>query len=32
VAVNFSTARKADGSPLNNRYDVGEFFYQERKF
>jgi len=32
IAVNFTTERKADGSPLNNRYDSGKLYYQERKF
>ena len=32
VAVNFSTMRKPDDSPLNARYDTGMMFYQERKF
>lgn len=32
VAVNFSTERKADDTPLNGRYDTGKLFYQERTF
>ena len=29
-AVNFSTERKPDDTPLNARYDTGRLFYQER--
>jgi hypothetical protein len=32
TAVNFSTLSKPDGTPLNNRFDSGEIYYQERKF
>jgi len=32
IAVNFTTERKPDGSPLNSRYDTGKLYYQERKF
>jgi hypothetical protein len=32
TAVNFSTERKADDTPLNSRYDTGELYYQERTF
>jgi hypothetical protein len=32
TAVNFSTMRKPDDSPLNARFDTGMMFYQERKF
>jgi len=32
TAVNFSTERKPDDTPLNARYDTGKLFYQERKF
>jgi hypothetical protein len=32
IAVNFTTERKPDGSPLNAGYDVGRLYYQERKF
>jgi 4-alpha-glucanotransferase len=32
TAVNFSTERKADDTPLNSRYDSGMLFYQERTF
>jgi hypothetical protein len=32
TAVNFTTERKPDGSPLNPRYDLGKLYYQERKF
>jgi hypothetical protein len=30
TAVNFSIEQKADGSPLNPRFDTGQLFYQER--
>jgi hypothetical protein len=32
TAVNFSTERKPDDTPLNSRYDTGELYYQERTF
>lgn len=32
TAVNFSTMRKPDDSPLNAKFDTGMMFYQERKF
>jgi hypothetical protein len=32
TAVNFSTLSKPDGTSLNNRFDSGEIYYQERKF
>jgi len=32
TAVNFSTMRKPDDTPLNRNYDQGMLFYQERKF
>jgi len=32
TAVNFTTWRKADDSPLNRGYDTGWLFYQERHF
>jgi len=32
IAVNFTTERKPDGTPVNPRYDVGRLYYQERKF
>jgi hypothetical protein len=31
VAVNFSTMKKPDDTPLNPRFDTGMLFYQERK-
>lgn len=31
TAVNFSTWTKPDDTPLNNKYSVGEIYYQERK-
>lgn len=32
TAVNFTTWRKPDDSPLNKGYDTGILYYQERKF
>lgn len=32
TAVNFTTWRKPDDSPLNRSYDTGQLYYQERKF
>ncbi|MDB5476347.1 MAG: hypothetical protein JWP49_1858, partial [Phenylobacterium sp.] len=32
TAVNFTTWRKPDDSPLNRNYDTGQLYYQERKF
>jgi hypothetical protein len=32
TAVNFTTWRKPDDSPLNRAYDTGMLFYQERTF
>lgn len=32
TAVNFSTLKKPDDSPLNAKFDTGMLFYQERKF
>jgi len=32
TAVNFTTWRKPDDSPLNRGYDTGILYYQERKF
>jgi hypothetical protein len=32
TAVNFTTWRKPDDSPLNKNYDTGILYYQERKF
>lgn len=32
TAVNFTTWRKPDDSPLNRNYDTGQLFYQERHF
>jgi hypothetical protein len=32
IAVNFTTWRKPDDSPLNRAYDQGMLFYQERTF
>lgn len=32
IAVNFSTWRKPDDTPLNAKYDTGSLFYQERTF
>lgn len=32
TAVNFTTWRKPDDSPLNKNYDTGMLFYQERTF
>jgi hypothetical protein len=32
VAVNFTTWRKPDDTPLNRSYDTGMLFYQERAF
>jgi hypothetical protein len=31
VAVNFTTWRKPDDTPLNRNYDTGQLYYQERK-
>jgi hypothetical protein len=32
TAVNFTTWRKPDDSPLNRNYDTGQLYYQERHF
>jgi hypothetical protein len=32
TAVNFTTWRKPDDTPLNRNYDTGQLFYQERHF
>jgi hypothetical protein len=32
TAVNFTTWRKPNDTPLNRNYDTGELYYQERKF